>query len=138
MGWFIVDYMDLFGDATGKDNNERTAFISKQVHGMCKDLELAGLIIQSMNKSGIGAVGMEKLSGSGKLMYDADQIIFMVEDKEGDNIVRLVWDKMREGDGDRFMRLVRRPGYPAFGEYAAEVRESKAESYHKRMEDRDA
>lgn len=106
---------------------------------MCKDLELAGLIIQSMNKSGIGAVGMEKLSGSGKLMYDADQIIFMVEDKEGDNIVRLVWDKMREGDGDRFMRLVRRPGYPAFGEYAAEVMGiNKAESYHKRMEGIDA
>jgi replicative DNA helicase len=119
--WFIVDYLDLFADNPGRDNNERTAFISKQVHGMCKDLDLAGLVIQSMNKSGIGSVGMEKLSGSGKLMYDADQIIFMVQDDEGENIIRLVWDKMREGDGDRFMRLVRRPGYPAFGEYAAEV-----------------
>ena len=122
IGWFVVDYLDLFADSNGKDNNERTAFISKQVHGMCKDLELAGLVIQSMNKAGIGSVGMEKLSGSGKLMYDADQIIFMTEDKEGENVIRLVWDKMREGDGDRFMRLVRKPGYPIFGEYAAEVK----------------
>ena len=116
--WFVVDYMDLFADGHGKDNNERTAFISKQVHGMCKDLDLAGLVIQSMNKSGIGNAGMEKLSGSGKLMYDADQIIFMTQDEEADTVIRLTWDKMREGDSDRFMKLVRKPGYPVFGEYA--------------------
>ena len=120
--WFVVDYMDLFADTNGKDNNERTAFVSKQVHGMCKDLDLAGLVIQSMNKSGIGAVGMEKLSGSGKLMYDADQIIFMTADDEADTVIRLTWDKMREGDSDRFMKLVRKPGYPVFGEYAKETR----------------
>lgn len=88
---------------------------------MCKDLDLAGLVIQSMNKAGIGAAGMDKLSGSGKLMYDADQIVIMTQDEEGDAVLRLTWHKMREGDSDRFMKLVRKPGYPVFGEYAKAI-----------------
>jgi hypothetical protein len=55
--WFIVDYLDLFADNPGRDNNERTAFISKQVHGMCKDLDLALSIRQNDPVTGMPMKG---------------------------------------------------------------------------------
>ena len=120
--WFIVDYLDLFADTYGKDGNERSAWISKQVHSICKDLDLAGLIIHSMNKKGMGSSpSKENLSGSGRLMYDADQIVFMTKSETQPNVINLTWDKMRESDtGINGMKLVKKQGFPCFENYVSE------------------
>lgn len=116
--WFILDYLDLLVDSVGKDRNEKSEYLSRQIHGICKDLNMAGLVIQSLNKQGYGGTPrMSHLSGSAKISYDADQIAIMATDESNDNVVNLIWDKMREADGNRAMKLVKIAGFPAFGPY---------------------
>ena len=76
--WFIADYLDLFEDLQGSDENTRSKHISGQIHAICKDLDLAGLMIHSINKTGMSSTTKSKanLSGSGKHSYDADQVVF--------------------------------------------------------------
>ena len=71
-----------------------------------------------MNKQGIGGgSGMATLSGSGQISYDVDTIAVMMKDSKNPNLVTLLFDKLREGDGDaRMITLVKKPGFPAFGE----------------------
>jgi replicative DNA helicase len=118
--WFILDYLDLLVDNYGKDRNEKSEYLSRQIHGICKDLDLAGLVIQSLNKGGYGSSPkMSHLSGSHKVSYDADAIAILTEDENEENVVNLIWDKMREADGKRALKLVKVPGFPAFGEYTS-------------------
>lgn len=119
--WFILDYLDLLVDNVGKDRNEKSEFLSRQIHGICKDLDVAGLVIQSLNKQGYGqSPRMSHLSGSHKVSYDADAIAILSQDENDENVVNLIWDKMREADGNRGMKLVKIPGFPAFGPYSKE------------------
>ena len=121
--WFICDYHDLLSDSYGRDSIEKSAYISQQLHGICKDLDLAGIVIQSLNKAGYHQTPtMANLSGSTKVMHTADNIAFMVEDKENKNVVSLIWDKVREGDSSRAMKLVKVDGFPAFEQYSSEER----------------
>ena len=122
--WFVVDYLDLLNDTVpGGNYIEKSATISRQLHNICKDLDLAGLAIQTMNKNGLSSQqpGKENLSGSVKVSYDADQIAILTKDESKDNVVWLRWDKNREGEGDSALRLVRKPGFPAFFEVASDV-----------------
>jgi len=119
ISWFILDYLDLLVDNVGKDRTEKSEYLSRQIHGICKDLDLAGIVIQSMNKQGYGSSPrMSHLSGSARVSYDADQIAILAEDEKEENVVNLIWDKMRESDGNRVLKMVKVPGFPAFGEYA--------------------
>ena len=142
--WFIVDYLDLLADSYGRDDIERSAYISRQVHNICKDLDLAGLIVQSMNKAGIASTnkGKHYLSGSAKVIFDADQIVFITKhqpafgEKEEPNVITLTWDKVREGDSNRFMHLVRVEGFPAFKNYLAESKGREKAPQHDHWSDR--
>jgi replicative DNA helicase len=118
--WFLIDYMDLI-KAEGKDSNERSAYISKQLHGIAKDLDLAGLIIHSMNKAGYQSAGMQNLSGSAKVSYDADQIIFIEEENDDKGLIKnvtLTWGKMREGVKNRIMKMIMTGVIPEFNQVA--------------------
>jgi replicative DNA helicase len=115
--WFVLDYLSLLKDRYGKDDVERTAWLSSEVHGICKDLHLAGLVIHSMNKQGVreNNGSQADLSGSVRVIYDADQIIVMQRDKQFENQVNLIWSKFREGELPKGgMSLIKRPGLPAF------------------------
>lgn len=85
--WFVFDYMDLLRDEYGDNETERTKYLSRHLRAICRDLGLHGMAIQSMVKSGFGSPGMEHLSGSAGLAYDADLIMFILEhipDKGGE------------------------------------------------------
>jgi replicative DNA helicase len=114
--WFMLDYMDLLKDRYGRDEIERMKWISTQIHDICKDLQLAGLIIQSMTKSGMkdNDGSQANLSGASKVMYDADQIIFMMHDDDEPTIYRLKWGKMRNGNPPDEVLLFRPVGTPRF------------------------
>jgi replicative DNA helicase len=117
--FFVVDYHDLLSDPFGKDAIEKSAYISQQLHGICKDLDLAGVVIQSLNKAGYHQTPtMANLSGSTKVMHTADHIAFMTEDKKQKNLVHLTWDKVREGESKRWMDLYKVDSFPAFYEVA--------------------
>jgi len=111
--WFLIDYLDLL-KAPGYDKYEKSEYLSQQLHGIAKDLDLAGLVIHSLNKAGYESAGMQNLSGSAKVSYDADQIIMIEADREDSKLVTLSWKKMREGDSRRKMKMMMKPGIPEF------------------------
>lgn len=131
--WFMVDYLMLLTDRYGKDETERTNYISKNLRRICKDLNMAGLVIHSQNKAGIAndRKNVAALAGAVGVGYDADVVIFMTHHilPEADraagvqpshNVRTLTFAKYREDSPDRFLHLTMRPGLPAFADYAPE------------------
>lgn len=114
--WFLLDYEALLTDDPGENDITRSKVISRRVHAIAKDLDLAGLVIDDMNKAGIDNAGAGKanLSGSAGKIYDADQIVMMRQDRQDKKKVILTWEKLREDSPNRFMPLERVDGFPAF------------------------
>lgn len=109
--WFLLDYLMLLKDRYGSNENERQNFISIAVKDLCKDLDLAGLVINSVNKQ-------SQASGSKQIQHDFDNNIKM-EKKENGNITTydLIWEKQREGVGNqRFINISKKDGFPQFAE----------------------
>jgi replicative DNA helicase len=111
--WFVLDYVQLLADRYGKDDSEKAAYVSRQIKNICKDLDLSGLIINSMTKSEMESdkPSMAAQKGSAQLIYDADVVFFLVED--GNNL-KLHFSKFREDTPERYIRLIRDNGFPAF------------------------
>lgn len=114
--WFVVDYLYLLQDRYGKDDHERLAYISKSLKNICKDLDLSGLVIHSMTKSEMesNTPSLAGMRGSGQIAYDADVAIYLLEDEQNKNNVKLYFAKFREDTPDRYIRLARDNGFPAF------------------------
>lgn len=130
--WFVLDYMYLLNDGAGSDEIERTSLASKGLKQICKDLDLAGIAVHSLNKTGIGQDTMptnQSIRGSGQVVYDADLIVYLTKFKpcdiiqesipanEKENLRSLFFGKGRElEEPNKFIQLVKQPGYPLFGE----------------------
>lgn len=113
--WFVVDYLYLLQDRYGKDDHERLAYISKSLKNICKDLDLFGLVIHSMTKAEMEShtPGLAGMRGSGQIAYDADVVIYLIEDEQKDH-VKLHFAKFREDVPDRYIRLKKDDGFPSF------------------------
>jgi replicative DNA helicase len=120
--WFIVDYMGLLADNYGSGDLERQAYISHQLRAIAKDLELAGLTLQSVNKAGYNNPSMANVSGPTAIHHDADQIAILTKNYENENLIELRWEKNREGNAGRILTLIQAPGFPSY-ECIAEERE---------------
>ncbi len=116
-----LDYLELLGD-TAETKNEATGVKSTRFRKICREHNLAGLVIQSMNKEGIGAAtggvtqaqggkksfsstqaAMVGVSGPAGVAHDADTIFMLVvdpEDTTGKTIAALP-AKKRHGNGDK-------------------------------------
>lgn len=116
-----LDYLELLGD-TAETKNEATGIKSTRFREICRERDLAGLVIQSMNKEGIGAAtggvtqaqggkksfsstqaAMVGISGPAGVMHDADTVFMLVVDPEdltGKTIAALP-AKKRHGNGDK-------------------------------------
>jgi replicative DNA helicase len=98
--WAVVDYLNLLSDRYGKDNNERQEYISRQLKSIAKDLNIALIVIQSVNKTG-------QMSGPNTLKHDCDVLIEFSEHlvDEGDtpkeNVRTLKFGKNRFGTSMR-------------------------------------
>lgn len=119
----IVDYLDYLTD-TAANENDRSAHISRSLHNIAKDLDVAIVTINSMNKTGMDAQRptQSNLSGSGKVAYDADVIAFLtshIPENGGQpekNLRTLTYAKNREG-AKTFIHLVKDDKFPAFKSY---------------------
>jgi replicative DNA helicase len=124
IGWVMLDYLELLKDTYGKDANERGAFISDALHGVFKDLQLAGLVIDSMNKEGIASVtpAQHHVGGAARKIYNADAIVFISRNRQNKEIIDLTWGKNREGESDLTAQLYKPEGSLKFSEvtYAKE------------------
>jgi replicative DNA helicase len=121
--WFVVDYLRLIKDRFEGKEPERIGYLLSNIHDICKDLELSGLVIQSMTKEGMKDGGMTGVYGGSEMSHAADIIAVLTktEEKTLDSAekVKLKFEKFRESDCDtNLVQLVKKPGFPAFGELA--------------------
>lgn len=120
--WFAVDYAFLLQDGAGLNDTERSGLISTRLKNIARALNLAGIVIHSMTKAGMDALIPEgqHLRGSGQVYYDADVLIFMVDDPNK-NTIKCIFGKGRELEKPReYFELVRLPGFPALADVAKE------------------
>jgi replicative DNA helicase len=131
--WFVVDYLYLLNDGQGLGEIERTTMISKGLKRTAMELNIAGIAVHSLNKIGMaeqGTPAQENLRGSGQVVYDADVICFLtnyakqidkdfIPQEQWENMRLLQFGKGRElADSRKYIKLVKRPGFPSFAEYA--------------------
>lgn len=77
---FVLDYSLLVGDA-GKDEIEKTSNVSRECKAITHDLDIAGVLIASVNKAGMDATSMGKANvrGSGQQIHDADIVYLLTK-----------------------------------------------------------
>lgn len=131
--WFVLDYAYLLQDGRSMSENDRTGLISAQLKGICRSLNLAGVVITSLRKAGMnagnnGAHGSD-IRGSGQQFYDAD-LLLMLADRIAENgrpdpsVLVCTFGKGRELEKpSQYFYLTRLPGFPALGNYAPDSRE---------------
>jgi replicative DNA helicase len=122
---FSVDYFRLLGDRYGASEPERQEYISKRLKfNICKPLELAAIIIHTLNKSGMdGVPHMENMSGSAQIPYDMDAVMFIndhIPSGKGEgvnsNIRTVTTDKNRFGNDFTPVNLIMLFDRPALGD----------------------
>ena len=125
--WFMVDYMENLSDEGDRD--ERMKNITKNLHDIAKDLDVAALILQSVTKQGFNQSrgSMEHVSGPHNVHHEADDVIIMTKGSPDnpnlEDVRTLTWDKKREADDAGILSLYKVPGLPLFQQYKREVEE---------------
>jgi replicative DNA helicase len=111
--WFMLDYSYMLADGAELSDNERSMVISSGVKRICKATNMAGQMIHSMNKAGLGdqkGGGTQAgLRGSAQVSYDADLIIFLAAGGF-DGLVTGYIKKGREIEGSKKFFELRRVG----------------------------
>lgn len=108
--WFVLDYFDLLQD-NGEDANMRDTTMARNLKSMCKDLEVCGVVIHTLNKTG-------GVSGSNKIIYAADNVLALSAVQDMPNLARITPRKIRDDSNKGSVDLVRLPNFPAFGNKA--------------------
>jgi replicative DNA helicase len=121
--WFVLDYAYLLQDGRNMSENDRTGLVSAYLKAICRSLNIAGIVIHSLNKSGMGGDGSvptgQNLRGSGQQFYDTDLLLFLVK-SENPNSVMCVFGKGRELDNPKqAFQLHKFSEYPAMGNAVA-------------------
>lgn len=111
--WFVLDYAYLLRDGQGLSENDRTGIVSAYLKAICRSLNLAGVVIHSLNKDGMSGVpGGVNLRGSGQQFYDTDLLLFLVA-SDIPNTVQCVFGKGRELENpQQSFQLRKLPGLP--------------------------
>ena len=113
--WFVLDYAYLLRDGAGLSENDRTGMISSYIKAITRSLNMAGIVIHSLNKAGMGGglPGGENIRGSGQQFYDTDLLMFLVK-SEIPNTVTCVFGKGRELENPKqAFELRKLEGFPA-------------------------
>ena len=113
--WFVLDYAYLLRDGQGLSENDRTGIISSYIKAICRSLDIAGIVIHSLNKKGMsgGLPGGQDIRGSGQQFYDTDLLMFLVQ-SEIPNTVTCVFGKGRELENPKqAFELRKLEGFPA-------------------------
>lgn len=125
--WFIIDYAYLLADGDGKLNEiEKTQLVMKNLKSIVMDLDLAGIVIHSIVKEGMGQteVSQKSLRGSGQIIYDADVIMFLtIPDARRPDIIQCTFGKGRELDMKaNSFEIMRIPGKVRFADCVSKSR----------------
>jgi len=99
-----LDYMNLLADSDGGDGNTDTANKARRFRTICREFDLAGLTVQSVNKEGMKAIvpHLADMSGPASVGFDADNVFFLVENPDKttaqNKVYNLVPAKGRDND----------------------------------------
>jgi replicative DNA helicase len=130
IGWFILDYVGLV-DERAESDIEKTARISGALKGMCRSLDVSGLALSSVNKSGMDTSAANKgaMSGSGRQIHDADNVFFLTAIDENPGRVNLTCKKGRDipNSTNRKMELRKPTGGQPFTELETTMRDLNKE-----------
>jgi len=132
ISWFAVDYALLFLD-TAENEIARTEIISRNLKHICTDFGLAGVVLQSVTKTGMDGNGNARaksgMRGSGQMLHDADLILFLtkfeeldetdgsIRESDRERMVTMWTAKGRELESLPVEHLVRRLNSPFFDEF---------------------
>lgn len=118
---FVVDYLLLLNGYPNMKEDERSALLSRGVRQIARDLDMAGISVNSVTKDGMDSKGTlpsnKNVRGSGQVVHDADLIAFLIENATQPEFVSLVFTKLRDvaSSGAR-VELYRHATYPLFSD----------------------
>ena len=97
----VLDYLNLLADSDGKDDNERGRLRSKRFRAICREANVAGVTVQSLNKEGVArSIPMiQDISGPSEIGYDVDWAFTLAQDETRPNIMQLVPLAGRDAEG---------------------------------------
>jgi replicative DNA helicase len=110
----ILDYMDLVADPSADGSTERSENVSRALHNISLEFDVAILAIRSLVKAGYRSdAAMEHISGGHGLTYDMDQGAVLIGNRE-QKVKELKWVKIRHADDARGLKLMLKKGLPEF------------------------
>lgn len=113
IGFVGLDYLNLLTDRDTGDKNGDTNDKAVRFRSICREFEVAGISVQSVNKEGMRAMlpTLADMSGPAEVGFTADNVFFLVEhaDKDKKGVFQLLPAKLRDGDMDRKPIEVIRP-----------------------------
>jgi len=78
--WAVIDYLGLLSDVTD-DDIEKSKVVTQRIRKTCRALDIHILGVSSVNKMGMGGgvPTMANVSGSGRVLHEADVVYWMNE-----------------------------------------------------------
>lgn len=131
----MIDYFDLLRDKAQQDRNEWQTMVANELKRLARDLNVALVVIHTMNKAGMRDLSpsLASASGSKEVLYAFENVAFLTAFKphtpqeEGyleetrRGLATVTYAKMRESeDGEGYFHLVRGKGFPEFLPYSQE------------------
>jgi len=124
--WYMVDYMKFLRDSHGKDEIERLHFFSGRLKQINRELELASVVIHSMNKEGLKnpRPDLSNMSLGADIAFDTDKALFMMPHVPSEgrpampNYRTFIFQKSRSRLGDAIFHLEAVKEYPQFRDVA--------------------
>lgn len=106
--WFVLDYAYLMRDGERLSENDKTGLVSSRLKAICRSLNLAGIIILSMNKDG-------DIRSNAQQKYDADLILTLHDDTSRPGFITCMFKKGRELDKPKVaFDLIATQGFPMY------------------------
>ncbi len=133
--WFVLDYLMLM-TGPGKDDTERSAYLSRHVKTMTTEFNLFGITVNSVVKDGMADAGdaapnapsQKHVRGSGQVIHDADVIgeltrhIPKAGEAANPRLRTFTVTKAREMEGGAgYFHLVKHDTVPVFQNYAGQT-----------------
>lgn len=115
--WVALDYLNLLTDKDGDSGNDNTTNKANRFRQICREFDLAGITVQSVNKEGMKALvpQLADMSGPAEVAFSADNVFFLVQSQDVEQDYKLLPAKQRDGDkGNAPIRLIKPKGKLTF------------------------
>lgn len=127
----VVDYLNRLLDSDSEGELENTKQKARRMQSLCREFDVAGIIIQSMTKEGMKAavLKLDHMSGPADVAHEGDSVFLLQKDDDVVGQVNLLPAKLRDGDmGTKPIELLWKANAPMF--VSVSRQEGIEERYH--------